>query len=377
MKKIKKLLRPRKYREVIPEKELGPLETGPESVPRITNETVAAHREDVLSSARKYIYPLQHSKHRIVLVSTTLFIVTLVAFFSYCIIGLYRLKDTSTFLYGVTRVIPFPVAKIGGNYVAYENYLFELRHYTHYYETQQKLDFNSEAGRQQLAEYKKRALERVINDAYVKQLAKKNDVSVSNQELENQIVIVRNQNRLGASDRSFEDALKENFGWSVSDFKRSLKQQMLAQKVVSALDKEAHAKAEAALTELKAGADFGAVAKKSSEDPASKDNNGEFGFPIDKTNRDLSALTTDALFKLQPGKFSEIINVGYGLEIIKNIEQQADKIRAAHILFNFKDINEYLNPAKEEKKARLYINLPEPSKANPEDAPAKDQPVSP
>ena len=27
------------------------------NVPRITNETVAEHREEVLSSARKYIYP--------------------------------------------------------------------------------------------------------------------------------------------------------------------------------------------------------------------------------------------------------------------------------------------------------------------------------
>src|ERR1039458_1937006 len=33
------------------------------NVPRITNETVIDHREEALSSARKYIYPLQHSKH--------------------------------------------------------------------------------------------------------------------------------------------------------------------------------------------------------------------------------------------------------------------------------------------------------------------------
>src|ERR1039458_4464799 len=36
------------------------------NVPRITNETVIDHREEVLSSARKYIYPLQHSKHLVV-----------------------------------------------------------------------------------------------------------------------------------------------------------------------------------------------------------------------------------------------------------------------------------------------------------------------
>ncbi len=36
------------------------------NVPRITNETVGDHREEVLSSARKYIYPLKQSKHRVV-----------------------------------------------------------------------------------------------------------------------------------------------------------------------------------------------------------------------------------------------------------------------------------------------------------------------
>ena len=39
------------------------------TLPKITDDTLAEHRENVLSSARKYIYPLKHSKHRIVLVT--------------------------------------------------------------------------------------------------------------------------------------------------------------------------------------------------------------------------------------------------------------------------------------------------------------------
>src|SRR5580692_3168737 len=41
-----------------------------EDVEPITNETIAEHRESVLSGARKYIYPLQHSKRRILVVSS-------------------------------------------------------------------------------------------------------------------------------------------------------------------------------------------------------------------------------------------------------------------------------------------------------------------
>lgn len=324
---------------------------------KITHDNLSEHREEVLSSARKYIYPLQHSKHRIVLVSVGLFITVLVAFFTYCTFALYKAKSTNGFLYGVTRVVPFPVAKAGSSFVSYENYLFELRHYVHFYENQQKLDFKTESGRQQLEEYKKRALDKVIADAYVKQLAKKNGVSVSNKELENQINIVRQQNRLGASEKGFEDVLKENFGWSVSDFKRYLKQQMLAQKVAAKLDSETVKRAETAQAELKAGANFADVAKKYSEDVLTKDNGGEYPVQISKSSSDISPQVVDALFKLQPGQVSELVNSGFSLEIIKNIEVQTDKIRAAHIQFNFKDVNVYVNDLKEKEKAKTFIKL--------------------
>jgi parvulin-like peptidyl-prolyl isomerase len=272
-------------------------------------------------------------------------------------ISLYRVKSYSSFLYGVTKVIPFPVAKAGSNYVAYENYLFELKHYIHYYENQQKLDFSTDSGKQQLEEFKKRALTKVVDDAYIKQLAAEKKVTVSDKEVDEEIQIVRSQNRLGGSTKVFEDVLKEYWGWSINDFKRSLKQQLLAQKLLPVLDPETVARANQAKAELNSGADFAAVAKKYSDDAASKDSGGEFGFPIDQSNRDIDAEVTSELYKLKPGQVSDVINSGYSLEIVKNIEPQGDKIRGAHIVFNFKNINTYLNDLKDQKKAILYIKL--------------------
>ena len=328
-----------------------------QQTPNITNKTVSEHREEVLSSARKYIYPLQHSKHKIVLITTSLFIVTILAFFTFTMVSLYKQKSYSSFLYGVSRVIPFPVAKAGPNFVAYENYLFELKHYIHYYQNQQKLDFKVESGQQQLAEFKKRALEKVVNDAYIKQLAKEKGVSVSNQEVEAEIQVVRNQNRLGGSDKVFEDVLKEYWGWSVDDFKRSLRQQLLAQKLLPVLDPTVQQRADQAKQELDSGAKFEAVAKKYSDDAASKDNGGEYGYAIDKSNRDISANTTAALFKLEKGEVSDVVNAGYSLEIVKNIQPEGDKVKAAHITFNYNDINSYLNDRKDKNKTTLYIHL--------------------
>ena len=339
-----------------------------ENVPRITNETVAEHREEVLKSARKYIYPLQHSKHRIVLISTGLFVLTIVAFFAYCTLALYRFQTSSTFVYRVTQIMPFPIARTGGNFIAYENYLFELRHYTHYYETQLKVNFDNGKDKEQLNQFRKRALDKVVNDAYVKQLALEHNISVSDQEVNDQITIASNQQRLGSGEKVFEDVIKDYWGWTVDDFKRSLRTTLLAQKVAAKLDTETNKKAEAAQAELKAGATFADVAKKYSEGPF-KDNGGEVGFAIDRTSKEISALATDALFKLQPGQTTEIINTGYTLEIYRHIETNGDKIRAARIVLNFKSIDTFVNDLKDKQKFTQYIKLPETAPVEDEIAP--------
>lgn len=346
-----------KFRKVVKRREVAEEETPPsEGVPRITNETVAAHREEVLGRARKYIYPLQHSKHKVVLISTSISIAVIITFFTYCAIALYRVQSTSGFLYRVTQVIPLPVARSGGQFISYESYLFELRHYTHYYTTQQKLDFKTAAGKQQLADFKKRALNKVINDAYVKRIAAEKKITVSDREIDDEITVVRNQNRLGSSDKVFEDVLKDYWGWSIGDFKRSLRLEILTQKVMANLDTGNAQRAEAALNELKGGADFAAVAKKYSDD-ITKDTGGEYGYPIDRTSRNLSAEATDALYKLKPGQYSAVINTGYSLEIFKVIETNGEKLRAAHIVMNFKDITSHIDDLKEQQKTRAYISV--------------------
>lgn len=332
-------------------------EIQPVSSSRITNENLAEHREEVLGKARKYIYPLRHSKHKLVVISLSLFLTALVVFLTYCFVSLYKFKSSSDFLYQVTKVIPFPLARIGSDFVSYESYLFEIKHYTHYYGTQQSVDFGSDSGKQQLAEFKKRAYQKVINDAYVKEIAKEKGITVSDQEVDNEITIYRNQNRLGSNNEEFEAVLRDYWDWSLDDFKSTLKQQILNQKVVAALDTSANDKAKKALEQIKSGEDFAKLAKQVSEDPATSSNGGDFGFLIDKNNRDISPKTVEALFNLKPGQTSDIVNIGYALEIVKNIEQKEDKIKAAHIIFNFKDVSDYLGEIKDQRKARSYVTF--------------------
>lgn len=324
---------------------------------RITTDNLADHREEVLDTGRKHIYPLRQPKHRLVIISITIASAAVTGFFAYSTLALYKFKSNSNFLYQVTKVVPFPLARIGSDFVSYESYLFEVNHYQHYYQTQQDTDFNSDAGKQQLQEFRKRAMEKVINDAYVKELAQEKGISVTEQEVNDRVSLIRNQNRIGSSDKEFEDVLREFWNWSVNDFKRSLRQQILTEKVIAELDTDVRTKAQNTLKEINGGKDFAIVAKEVSEDPSTKDKGGEFGFGIDKNNKDISPKTVEALFQLKPGQVSGIINVGYGLEIVKNLQQKDDKIKAAHIIFNFKDINQYLGSIKDQRKTRTYVSF--------------------
>lgn len=344
--RVKKLPSPRRKKQGIAS-----------TAPRITNETIAAHRDEVLSSARKYIYPLQHSRHRIVSISIAIFVLAVVAFFSYTLLALYKFHTTSTFMYRVTQVIPFPVARADGSWVAYENYLFEVRRYMHYYKNQQQVDFSSNAGKSQLADFQKRALENVVDAAYVKRIAKENDITISRSDVNEQVALLRAQNRLGGSDQVFEDVLKEFWGWSVADFQRELKQQLLAQKVVSKLDTDAHKRANDYLAQLQSGADFGTLAKEHSDDPAAKDNGGDYGAVIEKTNKNIQPKVIQQLFLLQPEQTSPVVETPVGLEILRMRENNDGKVRASHIFVAFKPVKHYIDPKKEADRPKHFIGL--------------------
>src|SRR5581483_7816715 len=115
-------------------------------------------------------------------------------------------------------------------------------------------------------------------------LASQNHVSVSDKEVNARLTEVRDQNRLGDNSKVFADVLRDYWGWSINDFKRSLKQEILSEKVSAKLDNTDSQRATAILAQAKNGADFAALAKQSSDDPQAKTTSGDYGFAITKTN---------------------------------------------------------------------------------------------
>jgi parvulin-like peptidyl-prolyl isomerase len=367
MVKKPKLNRLRRAKQIVPEvldPRSKPAEPPSlEDVPKITNETIAEHREQVLKGARKFIYPLAHSKRTIIIVTVSVIITAIIGLLAYCSLGLYRYYQYNTFIYRVTQVVPFPIAKAGKQYVSYENYLFELRHYVHYYQSQQEQNFSG-TGRQQLIQFRKQALDNVINQAYIKKLASKQHVSVSGKEVDMRLAEVRAQNRLGGNDKVFEDVLRSYWGWSINDFKRSLAQQILTEKVAAALDTAAQQKAASVVQQAKSGADFTALAKQYSDDPTAKDNGGDYGFAIAKTNPNVPPEVVNVLFGLKAGQVSDEIlaspvlaSQGASLQIVKLTAISGNTVTAQHIVINLKDISGAVKALEKQQPPHPYVHL--------------------
>ena len=330
-----------------------------QTAPRITNDTVAEHREEVLSGGRRFLYPLQHSKHKVVIISSVLIVVLLIATAVLSWAMLYKWQSTSKFAYRVSEVVPVPIARVGGHFVPYERYLFELRSTIYYYTNhpQEGIDINGPDGEKIINEAKAKALEKAKLDVLAAKLAKENNISISDQEIDDQIKNIQTQGGIDDSTGVLSDVLSDFYGWSVDDLRQVVRMQLIRQKLPSVLDKETIDEANSVLAELESGAKFGELAKEHSDDKQTKDKEGNLG-PIKRDNEQLPKQFIDAAFNLEEGQTStELVHTPFGLHIIKVNKKSDEEVDASHILFRYFNVNEYLKKQLEEQQSTDYIKL--------------------
>lgn len=328
-----------------------------------SRKTVKQHRKEIIDGARKYIYPLAPTKRRIVLITLWLLGAAVVAFLVVATLLLYKFQSTSTFTYRVSQIIPFPVAKAGNQFVSYEDYLFNVRRYAHYYEYRRggSIDLSTGADKQQIDQYKKQALVDVVNDAYVRQIAKKYGISVGSTQISDTLAIA--QDRLGDNRGEFASILNTFWGWSVSDYKRELNQELLAQNVVTSLDESAHSRVNLVESKLAAGQSFDELAATYSDDKLTADSGGVLRELVTRNDTDLPPAIVSAAFNLKEGEVSQPIvsyqdDSGYSLQIIKNLgNEKGGSLKVAHIQINLAPLRTYLQPLKTKNPPTYYIKV--------------------
>ncbi|MEI7813589.1 MAG: SurA N-terminal domain-containing protein [Coriobacteriia bacterium] len=210
--------------------------------------------------------------------------------------------------------------------------------------------FTGADGEGRLLDFKQRLLDNIINQKLVEQAAKDKGISVSDADVQKQI----DQLRAGFKDQAQFDAALKSAGMTVEGLKTQIRNQLVTQKLIESLsasskvseadiqayyDKnkdqflqkaakkasqilfkpEDKATAEKVLAQVKAGDDFGALAKKYSVDTASASKGGDLGYPTSAYVPEFQA----ALDKLKKGQTtSALVQTPFGWHIIRVTDER-------------------------------------------------------
>ena len=331
---------------------------GSESL-RITNDTIAEHREKILAGGRKFKYPLQYSKHKILINTLVIVAVAVVAFAIWLWVMLYKQQSTDDFYYNATQILPLPVANVDGENVPYSSYLRRIRADIYYYQNQENRSFNTTDGKRELSYHQRQDLEIAERYAYAQKLAKNLKITVSDKEVDAEIA--KQLKADGTDQASFERMLKTYYNWTLSEYRAEIRSQLTEQKVAFAVDSVAKAKTAKILDQLKNGEDFANLAKSTSDDPLAKNNGGE---TVAKTG-DLDANGLIAAARnLKPGQISGAIagrdNDGdYCYFIVKLNSITDDTTDYSVIQINLTQFDsDFAKLQSERGKIREYISVP-------------------
>lgn len=302
----------------------------PKAPSRITNETVAEHREQILAGGRRFKYPHQYARHKLVFNAIIIILVTLVLAGVIIWWQLYPAQNTSTFFYRVTRILPVPVATVDGAQVRYSDYLMSLGGSLHYLEQTERVNLDSEDGQRQVDFYKRLALDGAIADTYAAKLAREIGVTITDEQVDKVIDAGLNTVSGRISQDVYDDSTYSTFGYTADEYRHIIRRSLVRQEVSYRIDDIATKTKQAAesLIKAKKKITLSSLAKQL-DDKGHKVQLGASGL-VPKTNFD-GGLSQIAL-KLKEGQTSGFVRstTGDGYYLVQLVE-----LRDAQLSYNY------------------------------------------
>ncbi len=327
---------------------------------RITSETVAHHRERILAGGRKFKYPIQYARHKLVINAIIISVVALVVVLTVGWWQLYPVQNTSEFMYRITKVLPLPVATVDGQPVLYSDYLMKYLSSIHYLEKIEQANLKTDDGKRQIEYIKQESMKDAIADAYAQKLAKDLNVSVSESDIQASFKIQRQSSSGEVSEQTSDAVNLDYYGWSSDDYHHVTEQKLLRQKVAYALDKTALATSDMITTKIKndPSIDLNTLATTLSEGSSIKIGYTASGLVL-KTNRD-GGIATEAA-KLTKGQVSLAFKpaTGDGYYFVKLIDSNDTQVNYEYIKVPLMAFNDALSKVINNGKVNKYISIPD------------------
>lgn len=257
----------------------------------------------------------------------SVFILVLVVIAS--ILFFYFAPRDNSLVRKVTHVFPYPIVWVDGSFITERALAQNMDSVKRFYENQDfsslglRVDFSTEEGQKRLQVREREVLNKMVEDASFKHIAKKYNITVTEDEVKDDI-----KSRIDAygTGSEVEQNLERLYGWNIKEFAQKVVTPAIYQSKLQAVyesevdQSEARKKIEAAEQELAKNTNFADVARKYSEGSTGQ-NGGSLGwFQL----TDLAPELQDTVKNAPIGKASPIVESSLGFHIILVEETKAD-----------------------------------------------------
>lgn len=324
------------------------------AVAKTEQEKVEERKEEVLAQGRKFKYPLQYAKYKIILNTVVIAVVVIALLVVMGWFLLYKKQSSSDVLYRITRILPVAVAEVDGEKVRFADYLMIYKSSVKPLEEQAgQTDEDIELIKQ---EYKRWALDEAEKYAYALKLGRELGVEVSKEQVAEAFLKHQKPEGVDRSEEAFLKVLKDNFGLDKSEYERLLYLSLMEVGVNKKIDQKAQGLAEQVEGLLaENGGNLRAVAEKLGEQVQYEETPGM----ID--NENLDGGRSGMAMKLADGQVSEkfVSNNGDGYYFVKLVgkNEEAGKVSYMSLKIVFTELEERVAKLKEEGKIAEYIEL--------------------
>jgi len=330
----------------------------------VTQQNLEESRDEILSKGKRFRYPFQYSKHRLVNNAILISIIAVVAFGFMCWFRLYKAQDTGDVMYRFARAFRMSVARIDGVKVRYGDYLMLYRSSIKSIEHQQgALDDSTDSERLK-AYYKRQALSDAEDYAYAAAKLAETNNNVTDDEINE---VIRDHKMIDGEERSdsaFQGIIRENFGLSMDEYRDMIRMTLAKKKYAESIDKKAQDLAKLVQKAIDDGeTDFGKIEEVYKEnDIFSFESLGEM---VDASNLD-SGRAAMAMSLKEVGDISErfVSKSGNGYYFVKLTAREGTKVKYDSIWIRFTELDKILDSLRSDNKVEEYIEIKEVAENN-------------
>jgi len=255
-------------------------------------------------------------------------------------LSLYLFASPRSFFSGFLKRLPYPVAWVeNAGFISSRELLSNMEAVKIFYRSEDfaaqglRIDFSTKDGKDRLKIKEKELLDKLVEDRIIQVLALEKGITITEKEADKEILDKVNQ---AGDNKIFALNLKQNYDWSVRDFRDKVVIPQMYLKKLTAWHNQNDEKAKLAKEKILSvqkeldskGENFGELAKKYSEGE-SAENGGDLGW---FKKEELVAEVAEVAYSMKKGTVSEVVESSLGWHLIlledeRETEEEGQKIK--------------------------------------------------